>query len=90
MDVIARFGGEEFVILLPETTVEAAAQTMTRLQRELTRHFFLHDNEKILITFSAGVALRLPDEPQETLVTRADRAMYQAKQTGKNRVVVAD
>ena len=90
MDVIARFGGEEFVILLPETTIEAAAQTMTRLQRELTRHFFLHENEKILITFSAGVALRLPDEPQDALVTRADRAMYQAKQTGKNRVVVAE
>lgn len=90
MDVIARFGGEEFLILLPETTVEAAAQTMTRLQRELTRHFFLHENEKILITFSAGVALRLPDEDQESLTKRADRAMYQAKQTGKNRVVVAE
>jgi diguanylate cyclase len=88
--VIARFGGEEFLILLPETTVEAAAQTMTRLQRELTRHFFLHENEKILITFSAGVALRLQDEGQEELVKRADRAMYQAKQTGKNRVVVAE
>lgn len=90
MDVIARFGGEEFLILLPETTVEAAAATMTRLQRELTRHFFLHDNEKVLITFSAGVALRLPNEDQGELVKRADRAMYQAKQTGKNRVVVAD
>ena len=90
MDVIARFGGEEFLILLPETTVEAAAQTMTRLQRELTKHFFLHDNEKVLITFSAGVALRLPNEDQAALVKRADRAMYQAKQTGKNRVVIAD
>jgi diguanylate cyclase (GGDEF)-like protein len=60
MDVIARFGGEEFLILMPETTVEAAASTMTRLQRELTKHFFLHDNEKVLITFSAGVALRRP------------------------------
>ncbi|MET3130595.1 diguanylate cyclase [Oxalobacteraceae bacterium GrIS 1.11] len=90
MDVIARFGGEEFLILLPETTVEAAAQTMTRLQRELTKHFFLHDNEKVLITFSAGVALRQPNEDQAALVKRADRAMYQAKQTGKNRVVVAD
>jgi len=90
MDVIARFGGEEFLILLPETTVEAAAATMTRLQRELTRHFFLHDNEKVLITFSAGVALRLPNEDQGELVKRADRAMYQAKQTGKNRVVIAD
>ncbi|CDG81915.1 GGDEF domain-containing protein [Janthinobacterium agaricidamnosum] len=90
MDVIARFGGEEFLILLPETTVDAASATMTRLQRELTKHFFLHDNEKVLITFSAGVALRHAHEDQAALVKRADRAMYQAKQTGKNRVVVAD
>lgn len=89
MDVIARFGGEEFLILLPETTVEAASQTMTRLQRELTKHFFLHDNEKVLITFSAGVALRKPNEDQASLVNRADQAMYEAKKTGKNRVVVA-
>ena len=90
MDVIARFGGEEFLILLPETTIDAATQTMVRLQRELTKHFFLHDNEKVLITFSAGVALRKPNEDQTELVKRADKAMYQAKQTGKNRVVVAD
>ena len=90
MDVIARFGGEEFLIILPETPIEAAELTMTRLQRELTKHFFMHDNEKLLITFSAGVALRLPNEDQATLLARVDRAMYQAKQTGKNRVVVAD
>ena len=90
MDVIARFGGEEFLILMPETTVEAAASTMTRLQRELTKHFFLHDNEKVLITFSAGVALRRANEEQTELVKRADKAMYTAKQTGKNRVVIAD
>ncbi len=89
IDVIARFGGEEFLILLPETTVEAASQTMTRLQRELTKHFFLHDNEKLLITFSAGVAMRLPNEEQAALVKRADQAMYEAKKSGKNRVVVA-
>jgi diguanylate cyclase len=89
MDVIARFGGEEFLILLPETTVEAAATTMTRLQRELTKHFFLHENEKVLITFSAGVALRQPNEEQAALVKRADMAMYEAKKTGKNRVVIA-
>ncbi|NNG22590.1 GGDEF domain-containing protein [Telluria aromaticivorans] len=90
MDVIARFGGEEFLILLPETTVEAAAAAMVRVQRELTRHFFLYENEKMLITFSCGVALRVPNEGQESLMARADRAMYQAKQTGKNRVVVAN
>jgi diguanylate cyclase len=90
MDVIARFGGEEFLILLPETSLEAAAQTMLRVQRELTRHFFLHDNEKLLITFSAGIALRRADEELVKLIERADRAMYQAKQSGKNRVVAAD
>jgi diguanylate cyclase len=90
MDVIARFGGEEFLIMLPETTVDAAVATMTRLQRELTRHFFMHENEKVLITFSAGVALRRPHEDQTELVKRADAAMYTAKKTGKNRVVVAD
>jgi diguanylate cyclase len=90
MDVIARFGGEEFVILLPETSPEAAALTMTRLQRELTKHFFLHDNEKLVVTFSAGVALRYPNEAQADLVARADKAMYQAKKSGKNRVVVAE
>ncbi|MYN01890.1 diguanylate cyclase [Pseudoduganella sp. DS3] len=90
MDVIARFGGEEFLILLPETTIEAAEATMTRLQRELTRHFFMHENEKVLITFSAGVALRRPNENQTDLVKRADGAMYKAKKSGKNRVVVAE
>lgn len=90
IDVIARFGGEEFMILMTETTVESAVQTMVRLQRELTKHFFLHDNEKLLITFSAGVALRLPNEDQATLLARVDKAMYQAKQSGKNRVVVAE
>ncbi|MFC5547994.1 GGDEF domain-containing protein [Massilia aerilata] len=90
MDVIARFGGEEFLILLPETNVEAAAAAMVRVQRELTRHFFLHDNEKMLITFSCGVALRHQNEDQAALMLRADRAMYQAKTSGKNRVMIAE
>jgi diguanylate cyclase len=90
MDVISRFGGEEFLILLPETTIEAATQAMTRLQRELTKHFFLHENEKVLITFSAGVALRRPNEEQDALILRTDRAMYRAKRAGKNLVMVAE
>ena len=90
MDVIARYGGEEFLIVLPESTVEAAVTSMTRLQRELTKHFFMHENEKVLITFSAGVAMRREGEDQDSLLKRADQAMYTAKRTGKNRVVVAD
>lgn len=89
-DVLARYGGEEFVIILPETGREDAVQTMTRLQRELTRQFFLHDNERVLITFSAGVAQRQPGELAEDVMKRADLALYQAKQTGRNRVISAD
>jgi diguanylate cyclase len=89
IDSVARFGGEEFLIVLPDTAVESAAQTMVRLQRELTKHFFLHGHEKLLITFSCGVALRQPGEDQAALLERADKAMYQAKNSGKNRVVVA-
>ncbi|MHB1290658.1 MAG: diguanylate cyclase, partial [Sulfuricella sp.] len=67
-DVIARFGGEEFVIILPETGVEEGMKAMTRLQRELTKKFFLHKNEKVLITFSAGIALRQPDESADAII----------------------
>ena len=90
MDLIARFGGEEFLILLPETRVEAASAAMVRVQRELTKHFFLHGNEKLLITFSCGVAQRSPNEDLTSLMSRADRAMYHAKHSGKNRVAIAE
>jgi diguanylate cyclase len=85
-DVISRYGGEEFVILLPETPVEAAVSVMSRVQRELTKRIFLHNNERVLITFSAGVAQRAFGESQEELIARADQALYHAKQAGKNRV----
>ena len=88
-DTVARFGGEEFVILLPETPKEEALIALTRLQRELTKKFFLSGNEKVLITFSAGVTQMLPDDNQATVIKRADGAMYKAKQTGKNRVIAA-
>ena len=90
MDVIARFGGEEFMIVLPHTPLEDAMQTVTRVQRELTKQIFLHDNKRLLITFSSGVALRKHKEGQETLIARADEALYKAKKAGKNRVVAAD
>jgi diguanylate cyclase len=89
-DVIARFGGEEFVIILPETGVEEGMKTMTRLQRELTKKFFLHKNEKVLITFSAGIALRQPDEAVDAIIARADLALYKAKAAGRNRVFAAE
>lgn len=89
-DAVARYGGEEFLVILSNTALEEAMATITRLQRELTKKFFLHNNERMLITFSAGVALRSNEEDAESLIGRADKAMYFAKQTGKNRVVAAD
>jgi diguanylate cyclase len=88
-DMLARYGGEEFVVLLPNTTMDDAVATMTRVQRELTREFFLTNNEKVLITFSCGVAeIRDAEDPYEAL-KRADGAMYRAKRAGKNRVIPA-
>jgi len=89
IDVIARYGGEEFLIVMPETSLEEAAKAMTRVQRELTTHFFTANDQRLFITFSAGVALRAPHEAQESVVKRADKAMYEAKKTGKNRVIEA-
>ncbi|MEI6300757.1 MAG: GGDEF domain-containing protein [Betaproteobacteria bacterium] len=86
-DVVARYGGEEFVILLPGVGLEEATTIMVRVQRELTRKFFLHDNKKVLITFSAGITQRRDGETEQAVVGRADKALYQAKNTGKNRVV---
>ncbi|HEX4884785.1 MAG TPA: diguanylate cyclase [Casimicrobiaceae bacterium] len=85
-DSLARWGGEEFVILLPETDLRSAIGVMKRVQRTLTRRYFLHNHERILITFSAGVALRRPGESQDAVIERADRALYEAKKSGRNRV----
>lgn len=88
-DSLARYGGEEFLIMLPDTRLEDGVAATTRLQRALTRKFFLHESEQKLITFSAGVAQIYLDESPETTIARADRAMYQAKRAGKNRVIAA-
>jgi diguanylate cyclase len=63
---------------------------MARIQRDLTRRIFLHHNQKVLVTFSAGVAIRHPGETEDALIQRADAAMYQAKRSGKNQVILAD
>jgi len=88
-DTLARYGGEEFLILLANTCVDEAAEVLKRVQRALTKQFFMHDNEKVLITFSAGVAQRQEGEASEGMIARADAAMYRAKQSGRNRVEMA-
>ncbi len=88
-DTLARYGGEEFIVILSDTGLENGVQVMVRVQRELTRKFFLHRNDKLLITFSCGVAELASDEEPTAAIKRADQAMYLAKRAGKNRVLAA-
>lgn len=85
-DSLARYGGEEFVIVLPEAGEDQACQALVRLQRELTRAFFMAGQHRLVITFSAGVAELGADETMEAAIKRADAAMYRAKRAGRNRV----
>ena len=89
VDHIARFGGEEFVLLLPGTPVDEAQQALTRLQRRLSASLFMHEGQEVFVTFSAGVTAWRPGETVEAALARADEGLYEAKRTGKNRTCVA-
>jgi diguanylate cyclase len=73
---------------MPDTDENESTLAMERLQRALTKRFFLTNNQRILITFSAGIARLACDEPPGKAIDRADRAMYAAKRAGKNRVFI--
>ncbi|SER27528.1 diguanylate cyclase [Nitrosomonas sp. Nm51] len=88
-DIVARYGGEEFVILLPDTELAEAVDVLSRIRRDLTKKFFLHENKRILITFSAGVAEYRQGERQDQIFKRADEALYLAKKNGKNLILEA-
>ena len=87
-DGVARFGGEEFVVLLPATPVDEAQKVLTRLQRELSAALFMHEGREVFVTFSAGVTGYRPGEALELALERADEALYEAKRTGKNRTCI--
>ncbi len=89
VDHLARFGGEEFVVLLPGTGIEEAQQALTRLQRSLSAALFMHDGREVFVTFSGGVTAWRSGEALALTLERADEALYEAKRTGKNRTCVA-
>ena len=89
-DVFARYGGEEFVVLLANTGAQAAAEIAEKVRHAIESHAFIYEGKRLPITTSMGVAeLRADIESAQTLLEVADKALYAAKQGGRNRVVVA-
>jgi diguanylate cyclase (GGDEF)-like protein len=89
-DVVARFGGEEFVIMLPETTTEAAALVAERIRSLVFANVLTIGEAKLTLSVSIGVGEATASSPSIDAILRdADGALYEAKQTGRNRVCVA-
>ena len=90
-DFVARYGGEEFVVLLPTTTHEGALHIAEIIRANIEKLAIPHRNSSPLpiVTLSLGVATSegSPDETYEALVKQADRALYRAKEEGRNRVI---
>ncbi|MFV3126009.1 GGDEF domain-containing protein [Niveispirillum sp. KHB5.9] len=89
-DLLARFGGEEFVLLLPETGLAGAMTMLERVRVAIAGSGFRHDGRAISLTASIGLAVR-EDRPEslDRLLARADHALYEAKRGGRNRVVAS-
>ena len=90
MDIFGRYGGDEFVILLPETDIEQARQAAERLHQAVTLEPIETSRGTIPIQISIGVASLINSDDMEKLLIQTDQALYKAKETGRNRVVVFD
>jgi diguanylate cyclase len=87
-DFIARFGGEEFVLLIPSTPLEGAQQLLETLRTAIESCPFHFKGERVTITLSAGVSAFASGERAEQVFERADQALYRAKRSGRNRIEV--
>ncbi len=89
-DVIGRYGGEEFVVLMPETNLENGMAIADRLRILITDHPFTTDKGDISLTISIGVASKEnhSEETLETVLENADQALLLAKQNGRNKVEI--
>lgn len=90
-DILARYGGEEFVVILPETEPKDALAVAEKLRKLIEEATFDDGNEQYQITASFGQASSVPAEDEtfqkDTLINQADKALYQAKEKGRNRVI---
>ncbi|KAA0874685.1 GGDEF domain-containing protein [Nitrincola tapanii] len=89
-DFVARFGGEEFVILMPSTEAQAASRAAEKLRQAVAQSPFNFQGQPVQITLSLGVAQIQAQESPEALFERADRALYAAKHSGRNRICMSE
>ena len=89
VDMAARVGGEEFAVLLPGASAQQAGAVMERFLHTLGDMDMDVGTQNVHITATAGVAQQQPGEDLDTLMARADTALYAGKQAGRNRVVLA-
>ena len=87
-DIVGRYGGEEFLVVLPETTLLGARRLATELCKAVAAHAFVHEGQQIAQTVSIGVfgGLLEPGDSWDVLIHAADSALYDAKHSGRNRV----
>lgn len=86
-DMVSRYGGEEFAVLLPNTDLEGAMRALRKVQKRATESTYQFNGSTMpLPTFSAGLALYKPGETPGNLIERADNALYRAKRLGRNRI----
>ena len=91
IDMVGRYGGEEFIAILPDTDEEEAARFAERVRQQVAEHLYRDEANEIHMTLSSGVASfpMAQVESPEDLLKRADEALYRAKESGRNRVVRA-
>ncbi len=88
-DTLARWGGEEFLLLLPMTAPQAAGEVLERMRRQVHACVRVDADPNLRVTFSAGLAQALAGESVDATIERADAAMYRAKRDGRDRIVHA-
>ena len=89
-DTSGRLGGEEFGVLLPETSRDEAVEVAERLRARVADQPLAHDDRPIQLTLSVGVAANRDGDTLDDLMARADAALYEAKRAGRNRVIAAE
>ncbi|MFS3135810.1 diguanylate cyclase [Gluconacetobacter sacchari] len=89
MDAVGRFGGEEFLAILSDIDGVEALNVAERVRRQVARSTIAFDGHRIPVTCSIGLALSARPDDAESLIRRADQALYRAKRAGRNRVAIA-